>query len=112
MMIVTLCGSVRLGKEIWDRMAQKLTLNGWCVFTVNVWGMYDYLHSPSEVGKSVKEQLDLIHKQKIAISNKIVVLRKEGYIGYSTRSEINFAESIGIPIEYIEVDSLFKEEER
>ena len=58
-MIVTLCGSVRLGRDVWDQVAEERTLQGDLVFTVNVWDKYEYLHSPE--GEKAKRLLDMVH---------------------------------------------------
>jgi len=101
---ITLCGSVRLGKETWDQVAQELALKGNLIFTVNVWGLYDYLHTPE--GEMQKKILDVAHKLKIDKSSRVVVLVKDGYIGDSTASEIAHAEDQGIPVEYFDVSRL------
>jgi len=100
--VVTLCGSVRLGKKIWEDVAMYLNLHGYLVFTVNVWGMYEYLHTKE--GKETKKLLDDIHKKKIERSNAVVVLTRNGYIGDSTRSEIRHAKKHFIPVTYLDVD--------
>lgn len=105
---ITLCGSVRLGKDIWDKVAQELALKGNLIFTVNVWGLYDYFHSLDGIFQ--KRVLDTAHKLKIEKSNRVVVLVKDGYIGESTRSEIAFAKELGISVEYFDVSSLSKGE--
>ncbi len=97
--ILTLCGSLRLGREVWDRVAEEFSLKGEMVFTVMVW-KYDFLHSGE--GERIKEMLDLLHKQKIERSDRVVVLIRDGYIGKSTKSEIEFAEMKGKPVGYYE----------
>ena len=100
--ITTLCGSVRLGKDIWDAVAQDFTLSGHIVLTVNVWGQYDHLHS--EEGQKTKELLDRIHKKKIELSDQVIILKKDDYIGESTRSELEHAMNLGKPVGFIDVD--------
>ena len=98
--ISTICGSLRcVPKEHWDKLAKDLTLAGDLVFTVNVWDMYEFLHS--EQGVPTKHLLDKIHKQKIALSDNVHVLHtQDNYLGSSTSSEIDFAESLDIPVHY------------
>lgn len=50
----------------------------------------------------LKEQLDELHFRKIDISDRVYVINVDGYIGESTRNEIEYAESIGKPIDYLE----------
>lgn len=49
-----------------------------------------------------KEALDELHKRKIDLADEIMVLNVEGYIGDSTRSEIEYARSNGKPIRWLE----------
>ena len=46
--------------------------------------------------------LDDMHKRKIDMADEIFVINKGGYIGESTRSEIEYAKSIGKPVRYLE----------
>lgn len=57
--------------------------------------------SPDEL-KGIKTMLDELHKRKIDLSDEILVLNVGGYIGESTRSEINYAEAHGKPVKYLE----------
>ena len=102
--VVTLCGSVRIGKELWDKMAHDLSLKGIIVLKVDVWedgtGIYERCHNGDL--QEAKKMLDEMHKAKIEMSDFIYVLNKNGYIGESTRSEIDYAKSLGKPIEYFE----------
>ena len=52
--------------------------------------------------EGVKETLDELHKRKIDLSDSVYVLNVGGYIGESTRSEIDYADSKGIPVVYLE----------
>jgi len=49
-----------------------------------------------------KKNLDELHREKIRMSNAIFVLNYEGYIGDSTKSEIEFAKYLNMPIYYYE----------
>ena len=44
--------------------------------------------------------LDLMHRAKIRMSRLVYVVNLGGYIGESTRGEIEYATEIGIPVEY------------
>ena len=48
--------------------------------------------------------LDDIHKRKIDMADAIYVINKDGYIGQSTRSEIQYALRLGKQIIYMEDD--------
>lgn len=87
-MIVTLCGSLRYESAFreWD---ERLTFAGHTVFTVSVY--------PSYKGKKdwytedQKRQLDEAHLRKIDISDAILVIDTNGYIGESANREIIYA---------------------
>jgi len=49
-----------------------------------------------------KEMLDDMHKRKIDMSDSIFVINVGGYIGESTRSEIEYAKNCGKEIFYLE----------
>jgi hypothetical protein len=49
-----------------------------------------------------KLKADELHKRKIDICDEVHVLNVGGYIGESTMSEIEYARSIGKPINYLE----------
>lgn len=46
--------------------------------------------------------LDDMHKRKIDMADEIYVINKDGYIGSSTRSEIQYAKDTGKKIKYME----------
>lgn len=48
--------------------------------------------------------LDDMHKRKIDMADAIYVINKDGYIGASTRSEIQYALRLGKQIIYMEDD--------
>lgn len=52
--------------------------------------------------EGTKEMLDDMHKRKIDMANEIYVINKGGYIGSSTKSEIDYAKSVGKGIKYLE----------
>lgn len=103
--IVTLCGSTKFKKEFLE-IQKKLTLLGYIVISVGLFG-----HSgDSEVWENMdegtltktKSMLDDMHKRKIDLSDMIYVINVGGYIGESTRSEIEYAKSTGKEVHYLE----------
>ena len=96
--IVTLCGSTRF-KEQFIEAQKRLTLDGCIVISVGLFG-----HSgDDEVWKSgTKEMLDDMHLRKIDMADEIFVINVGGYIGSSTRSEIDYAQATGKEIRYLE----------
>lgn len=88
-------------------MAQKrLTLEGHIVISVGLFG-----HSGDEevwdgmdegTLSKTKKMLDDMHKRKIDMADEIFVINVGGYIGDSTRSEIDYAIEHGKKIRYLE----------
>jgi len=86
MKIITLCGSTKFKKEF-EEVNEALTLLGHVILSVGV-----FVHSKElEIKPSQKVLLDEIHKKKIDLSDEIFVIDVNGYIGSSTRSEIEYA---------------------
>lgn len=96
--VITLCGSTRF-KDAFLETQKRLTLDGNIVISVGLFG-----HSgDDEVWKEgTKEMLDNMHKRKIDMSDGIYVINVGGYIGESTRSEIDYAIRNGKTVEYLE----------
>ena len=103
--VVTLCGSTRF-KEQFMKAQKELTLNGYIVISVGLFG-----HSgDSEVWENMdegtltktKEMLDDMHKRKIDMADEIFVINVNGYIGDSTKSEIQYAKRTGKIVNYLE----------
>jgi hypothetical protein len=97
--IVCLCGSTRFMKTFFDE-GWKETLKGHIVLSVGVVTSGPKDHVGEQFG--VKEMLDELHKRKIDLADEVLVLNVGGYIGDSTRSEIEYAEKLGMPIRYLE----------
>lgn len=94
--IVCLCGSTTF-KKLFFEVAKKFTLKGYIVIMPVM-----FSHSEgNNTHKIDKNFLDELHKAKIANADLIYVINQNGYIGDSTRSEIEWAEALGKPIEYL-----------
>ena len=48
-----------------------------------------------------KVKLDGLHKEKIAMSQAVVIINQDNYVGESTISELAFARSLGKPIYWL-----------
>lgn len=94
--VITLCGSTRF-KDHFEKVNKKLTLAGNVVISVGCYG-----HSGDIFTQSEKVMLDEIHKQKIDMADIIYVINVGGYIGQSTRSEIDYATAHNKKIVYLE----------
>lgn len=95
--IITLCGSTRFKSEF-ERVNMELTLEGNVVISVGVFAHADGI----EVAEQQKEQLDKIHLQKIDMADELFIVNVDGYIGSSTKNEIEYAKQHGIPVRYLE----------
>ena len=96
--IITLCGSIKF-KDEFLKVQEKLTLEGNIVFTPNFFNNI----KKEEITKERKKMLDEMHKQKIDISDEIYIINVGGYIGDSTKSEIEYAKSKGKKVSYLEI---------
>mgnify|MGYP004672594973 FL=1 len=96
--VITLCGSTRF-KEQFLEAQKRLTLEGNIVISVGLFG-----HSGDEEvwTPGTKEMLDNMHKRKIDMADAIYVINPSGYIGESTRSEIEYAKAHGTKGFYLE----------
>jgi hypothetical protein len=50
----------------------------------------------------IKTRLDALHLDKILLADEIYVLNVGGYIGDSTRAEIEYAHALGKVVRYLE----------
>lgn len=98
--IVCLCGSTKFVK-FYDQEMLRLTLEGKIVLTIGTHNE-KLARKYADDFEGKKDMLDELHKRKIDLADRILVLNIGGYIGDSTRSEIEYANSIGKPVEYFE----------
>jgi hypothetical protein len=102
--IVCLCGSTRFYDEF-QAANYDLTMLGKIVLSV---GFYPHALTKSGHGEGVghdsseKVALDELHKRKIDLADRVYILNVNGYIGDSTRSEIEYAVAHGKPVDYLE----------
>lgn len=101
--IVCLCGSTRF-MDAFFAAGWEFTLRSYIVLSVGVCKHADKdgAHGAEALGPDVVERLDTLHLRKIDLADSVFILNVGGYIGESTRNEINYAESIGRPISYLE----------
>lgn len=98
--IVVLCGSTRF-MEAFQEANLLLTLQGIIVLSIGCNTKSDAELEPT-LPKFDKVALDELHKRKIDLADRVLVLNVDGYIGESTRSEIEYAVAHDKPIEYLE----------
>ena len=94
MKIITLCGSLKYQKEMME-VAEKIALEGKCVLTPVYHVMDD-----NEINKEQILKLKEEHLKRIELSDSILVLNVNNYIGDSTKKEIEYAKNLGKEIIY------------
>lgn len=102
-MVVCLCGSTRFMEAFFDE-GWRLTLEGCIVLSVGVVKTADADggHGAEMLGQDVADRLDELHLRKIDLADEVLVLNVGGYIGESTRREIEYAKAHGKPVRYLE----------
>jgi len=102
--IVCLCGSTRFTDEMlikqWELAKSGVVSLGWNALPGSYFADGRDAHL-AEL-EDCKELVDELHKRKIDLADEVFVLNIGGYIGYSTRSEIEYAELTGKPVVYQE----------
>lgn len=99
---ITLCGSTRFKQEF-ELLNLYLSLHGAVVYTVAFFGHADGWNLTDDM----KATLDEVHQRKILNSDSILVVDVGGYIGKSTRKEIQLALDNGKDVVYLTKDPEF-----
>ena len=94
MKIITLCGSLKFQKEMLI-IAVKMALEGNCILTP-VYPIIENCERTDEQLKKLKKE----HFKRIELSDAILVINKNNYIGDSTKLEIEYAKKLGKEIMY------------
>lgn len=102
--VVCLCGSTRFTSEMlviqWEFTKQGKVVLSWCALPEGYFKGKDKTHIGDQEG--VKELIDEVHKRKIDLADEIFVINIDGYIGESTKSEIEYAKKTNKPVYYLE----------
>ncbi len=99
--IICLCGSTRF-IDTFNEWRQKLTLDGKIVLSVEIVTSQSKEVDPQYSNPKVKQMLDELHLRKIDLAGEVMILNVGGYIGESTRNELNYAIKKGKKITYLE----------
>lgn len=94
MKIITLCGSLKFQKEMM-MVAEKMALEGNCILTP-VYPVIENIERTKEQLIKLKEA----HFKRIELSDAILVINVNNYIGNSTNLEIEYAKELGKEIIY------------
>jgi len=101
--VVCLCGSTRF-KDAFDEANYRETMMGRIVLSVGFFMHASGNKHGEDIGATPEQKiaLDELHKRKIDLADEVLVLNINGYIGESTRSEIEYAEAHKKPLRYLE----------
>ncbi len=96
MKIITICGSMRFVREMME-ISERIELQGNVVLMP--------IYNPSRPNKEsfTSEEvliLDKMHRERIKLSEAILVVNVNGYIGSSTKNEIEYAKSLNKEVIY------------
>jgi hypothetical protein len=95
--VITLCGSTKF-KDEFIAEQKRLTLAGYIVISV---GLFGHAGDDEVWSDDTKTMLDDMHKRKIDMADEIFVINVGGYIGSSTRSEIEYALKTNKAVKYL-----------
>jgi hypothetical protein len=98
--VICYCGSLRVALEAFKKAEYESVINGEiallpCCMFVDIEREYG-------AESDYKQKADDLHKRKIDLCDEVFVLNVGGYIGNSTRSEIEYALATGKPVKYLE----------
>jgi hypothetical protein len=96
--VVTLCGSARFVEAFAEEQAQ-LSLAGWIVLSLS-----GVPKEQVDADGSLHARLDQLHRARIDMSQRVHVIDVAGYIGDSTRAEIEYAAAAGKTVTYLSAD--------
>lgn len=102
--VVCLCGSTRFGDAFREANFQE-TMAGRIILTIgcdirsddDLFGKL----TPAEMGR-IKANLDELHLRKIDLADEVLILNVGGYIGESTRRELEYARTHGKRVRFLE----------
>lgn len=112
---VCLCGSTKFtqirnsaGRSLWQEMNLRETLAGRIVLTIGCDMRSDndlFGKLSEEAAAEIKARLDQLHLRKIDLADQVLILNYEGYLGDSTRRELEYARANGKSIRWLEPTS-------
>ena len=103
--IITLCGSTRFKNEI-NATNARLTMAGNLVISLGMFGHADLPDRDwTTDGSDLKRGLDELHRRKIDLADEVYVVDVDGYIGESTRGEIEYAANAGKVVRFLSDDA-------
>ena len=97
MKIITMCGSLKFESDI-RYWSERLELEGNCVLSI----IYPTDDDKDAYTPKQHKLLDIMHKKRIDMSDAIFVVNKNGYVGKSTKDEIDYAKKRGKEVLFLE----------
>lgn len=97
---ICLIGSTKF-EEVFRKLEYDLSIRGFIVLSPLV---YNQFGSKPDCGEEEKKILDLVQREKIRQSDIVIVVDKDGYIGESTKKQIEFSELLNKRILYYSKD--------
>ena len=89
--IVCICGSARFADEM-RAASRELTFAGAIVVAPG--------EADGPVTEEQKAALDALHRHKIDLADRVLVVNPGGYVGESTQREIAYARAAGKPVTF------------
>lgn len=99
--IVCLCGSTRF-KAAWWEETKRLTHEGYIVLGVGDLNP-NKVDTNDPIDPALKAKLDELHLRKIDLADEVLILNVGGYIGESTRRELEYARKGNKPVRFLEL---------
>jgi len=105
--IITICGSTRFA-DLHQIIKWEFEKDGGVICLTINYLPESYMRAKKlkleHIGEQEgnKEILDELHFRKIDISDEVFIINRDGYIGESTRNEINYAKNKGKIIRYLD----------
>lgn len=93
MEIITICGSMKFKNDMLI-VAEKLAIKGYCVLTPI------FQVKEKNIDNDQLQKMKEAHFKKIDLSDSILVMDVNGYIGESTKLEIEYAKGLNKKILY------------
>ena len=95
MAIETVCGSIKFSREMMKYRDEQLSNGNWVLIPEN-------MELDAQMNDTIKAKMDILHKSKIDVADTVLIWNRNGYIGKSTRSELDYAQRNNKPITFLE----------
>lgn len=96
MEIIVVCGSVRFRDEMLKFREEQHENGNWVLLPENM------ELDVQKIDMRVKEKMDSLHKAKIDHSDSVMIWNRNGYIGESTKRELEYSLLENKPVRYLE----------